>query len=434
MTVGEIGAPPAGRRLNGIECSHLGALREVFAVGVQGFQFGQSKHVIVFTLGQDRGGHAHKTHLGVHLKTHRGNIWIRKISLGLVDERDGLFELRGRRAFHLEAHGESKSATDAGVFIVARAQDKTAQIAGRAEINLHPFGGAWILHDGAVVAIFGALALQLCLGGEGRNLLIQRLHRRAPGLFHFGIHGGELLVQLCNMGGKVGFLFIQLRGRVVRAVGTIHSSKDGLQAVIMLLRVRIEFVIVAARTLDGGTGESVERVAHHFIAINVARDAAVDLGFRNFNVPDEIPRAGGNEAKPKDAVGRAGKERIAGNLFLHKPGVRFVFVERTNNVIAIRPGVGPELVLVIPAGVGVLHHIEPVSAPAFAVARAGEQSIGQCGDGLIAIGFRRRFKRRDLRGRGRQAGEVKGHAPDQRAVIGFRRGRHADLRLFGADK
>ena len=285
-----------------------------------------------------------------------------------------------------------------------------------------------------MIAILGALALQLCLGGEGGDFLIQRLHCRAAGLFHFGIHGSELLVQFRNASGEVGFLFIQLRRRVVRAVGAIHSGEDRLQTIIMLLRVRIEFVIVAARALDGGTGERVERVAHHFIAINVARDAAVDLGFRNFNVPDEIPRAGGNEAKPKYAVGRAGEKRIAGNLFLHKPCVRFVFVERTNNVIAIRPGVGPELVLVVPAGVGVLHHIEPVSAPAFAVAWAGEQSIGQRGDGLIAIGFRRRFKRRDLRWRGRQAGEVKGHASDQRAVIRLRRGLHADLRLFGADK
>ena len=157
--------------------------------------------------------------------------------------------------------------------------------------------------------------------------MIQRFHRLTAGFFYFGIHGGELFIQLCDMGGEVGFLFIQLRRRVVRAVGTIHSSKDGLQAVIMLLRVRIEFVIVAARTLDGGTGEGIERVAHHFIAINVSRDAAVDLGFRNFNVPDEIPRAGGNEAKPENAVGCARKKRIAGNLFLHKPGVWFIFIE-----------------------------------------------------------------------------------------------------------
>ena len=134
-------------------------MREVFAVGVQGFQFGQSKHVIVFTLGQDRGGHAHKTHLCVYLKTYRGNIRIRKISLRLVDERDRLFEVCGSRAFHLEAHGESKSTTNTGIFIMARAQHEEPQIAGRAKINLHPFGGAWIFHDGAVVAVFGALAL-----------------------------------------------------------------------------------------------------------------------------------------------------------------------------------------------------------------------------------------------------------------------------------
>ena len=202
----------------------------------------------------------------------------------------------------------------------------------------------------------------------------------------------------------------------------------------MLLRVGIEFVIVAARALDGGTGEGVERVAHHFIPINVAGDAAINLTLRYFDMPDKIPRTGGNEAKPKNAVGRAGEERIAGNLFLDEPRVRFVFVERTNNIIAIRPGVGPQLVLVVPAGVGVLHHIEPVPAPAFAVARAGEQSVGQCGDGLITIGFRRLFKRRNLRGSGRQAGEVEGHAPDQGEGIGLGGGAQSMLGLFGADK
>ena len=95
MAVGEIGAPPADGRLNGIERSDLGALCEVFAVGVQGFQFGQSEHVIVFALGQHGGGHAHKAHLGFYIKTDRSNIWVRKISLCLIDERGALFEVRG---------------------------------------------------------------------------------------------------------------------------------------------------------------------------------------------------------------------------------------------------------------------------------------------------------------------------------------------------
>ena len=83
--------------------------------------------------------------------------------------------------------------------------------------------------------------------------------------------------------------------------------KNSKQSVVIFLTDRIKFVIVAASALDGGTGERIERVTQHFIAINVSCDAAVYLGFRNFNVPDEIPRAGGNEAKPKDAVGRAGE-------------------------------------------------------------------------------------------------------------------------------
>ena len=185
----------------------------------------------------------------------------------------------------------------------------------------------------------------------------------------------------------------------------------------MFLRVGIELVIVAAGTLDGGAGERVQRVADHLIAINMARHASVDFAFRYLHVPDEIPRAGGNEAEPQNAVRRVGKEGVAGNLFLHKPRVRFVFVERADDIVAVRPGVGPELVLVVSASVRVLHHIKPVPTPALAVARAGEQAIGQGCDRFVAIGFGRLVECRNLRRRRRQAGEIKGHAPDQRAVV-----------------
>ena len=67
--------------------------------------------------------------------------------------------------------------------------------------------------------------------------------------------------------------------------------------------------------------------------------------------------------------GVAGKQFVAGQLFLHEAIVRLVGVERRNHVIAIAPGLGPIIVDAVAVAVGVTHQIEPVPRPAFAVVR-----------------------------------------------------------------
>ena len=82
-------------------------------------------------------------------------------------------------------------------------------------------------------------------------------------------------------------------------------------------------------------------------------------------------------------VAGAGKQHVAGHLFLDEPAVRLVLVERPDHVIAVRPGVGARLVLVVAVGVAVMDHVEPVPAPALAVVRAGQQAVDQP---LVGVG------------------------------------------------
>ena len=70
---------------------------------------------------------------------------------------------------------------------------------------------------------------------------------------------------------------------------------------------------------------------------------------------------------------------VGGELFANELVVRQIVVERLDDVVAIGPGVGIERSLLaspveLPLGVGVARHIEPVTAPAFAVVRRREQS------------------------------------------------------------
>ena len=72
-----------------------------------------------------------------------------------------------------------------------------------------------------------------------------------------------------------------------------------------------------------------------------------------------------------------GKQRVSGDLFLHEAAVRLVAVEGADNVVAVRPGVGAGLVLVVTVSVAVVDDVQPVACPAFAVAGEGEQSLDQ---------------------------------------------------------
>ena len=152
-----------------------------------------------------------------------------------------------------------------------------------------------------------------------------------------------------------------------RQVGRGGSGEERLQAVVVLLRNGIELVIVAAGAADGGAGEGLHRGAHHVVAVDVANSLLFDGAFADFDLSDPVERACCDEAEGDDAVLRAGVEHVAGELLPHELRERLVLVKSANDVIAIRPGVGADLVLVVAVRVTVVNDIEPVPRPSLAV-------------------------------------------------------------------
>ena len=117
-----------------------------------------------------------------------------------------------------------------------------------------------------------------------------------------------------------------------------------------------------------------------------------------------------------DAVGIVRVQHVAGHLLPDEAAIGLVRVEGPDDVIAIGPGVIAAFVLVVAVRVAVVDHVEPVPAPALAVARRRQQAIDQ-----LLVGVRRVVLDEgvDLLRRRRQAVQVEGQAADQRPAVGL---------------
>ena len=85
-------------------------------------------------------------------------------------------------------------------------------------------------------------------------------------------------------------------------IGSIHSSKDRLQTVIIPLGDRIELVVMATRAVNCEALKRRHGGHDHIVAIVVARDQTIGFAFRQFDVADKIPRTGRNKAGRHDSI------------------------------------------------------------------------------------------------------------------------------------
>ena len=120
-------------------------------------------------------------------------------------------------------------------------------------------------------------------------------------------------------------------------------------------------------------------------------------------------------------VHAGGPQLVGGDLFLNEGVVGLVAIERLDHVIAIAPGGDEEVVGLKPGCVGVANQVEPVAAPALAVARRGEQAVDQL---LVGVARLVVDELVHLLRRGRQTVQVEVGAANQSAAI-RRRGRGA---------
>ena len=79
----------------------------------------------------------------------------------------------------------------------------------------------------------------------------------------------------------------------------------------------------------------------------------------------ELSSQGPAARKPSATVscGSSGNRTSAATCSLDEPGIGSVAVERLDQIVAIRPGVGPDAVLVVAVGLGEVDKVHPVPAP-----------------------------------------------------------------------
>ena len=189
-----------------------------------------------------------------------------------------------------------------------------------------------------------------------------------------------LALQRVDFRGQLeAFLLLLRRQARINAVGTVDCGENSMEPVIILHPHRVELVVVALRALHCGALEDVEDGRDHLIAVEVFRNAPVELAFADLDVTDEVPRSRREEAEGDDAIGRARKEHVTGHLLPDKTTIGFVFVKAADDVVAIGPGVVAGFVLVVAVGLAIAREIEPVLAEFFAEGGRGEECVDESG-------------------------------------------------------
>ena len=154
------------------------------------------------------------------------------------------------------------------------------------------------------------------------------------------------------------------------SVRLLNPGKCSLQAVVIRLRDRIEFVIVATGAADREAEESRARgrtISSSVFARICAAAFASWLPTSSYGPATRNAGADLHSGRPC--------ELIAGEVLDDEPVERFVVVDRANDVVAKRPGVVSDHVALETVAFAKADHVEPMPPPPLAVARAGEQPI-----------------------------------------------------------
>ena len=211
------------------------------------------------------------------------------------------------------------------------------------------------------------------------------------------------------------------RGRD-RSFPVLDAVEDGLDAEIVLLRHRIEFMGMTAGTVERQAEECLADDADHVLHLFLARDGT--LRGIGLGVTGPVPGTADEHARGDDAVARHRFEDIAGQLLAHELIVGLVVIEALDHVIAVVPGAVARVVVFKSLALGVADDVEPVTPPTLAVVGGGKEVVDEAGiRGLRGIGQ----ERLDLLRARREADEIEEQSTDQDMSIGWERGGNAGL-------
>ena len=199
--------------------------------------------------------------------------------------------------------------------------------------------------------------------------LDERLDSR-PGRGEISVVSGQAHL----IGSQLGFVAhwaVELGSAVL---GAPEGLEDGEHAIVVGLRERFEFVIVAASAAERDSQKRSRGRAENVVELIVA----VDVRLGRLIVPcTQAQKCGG------DLSGRVGPfDFVAGQLLGQESAVRLIMIEGADDVVAISPGVWFGAVTLVSVGLGEADDVEPVASRALAKVRAGEKAIDQIGGGV----------------------------------------------------
>ena len=172
-------------------------------------------------------------------------------------------------------------------------------------------------------------------------------------------------------------------------------------------------MFMATGTLNGGGTKAVKYIGNHIIPIQITGDFSIHLGFRHFHMSNKIPWPCRQKTKCHNSIFGIWIKDISRNLFLNKLVVRLVAIERTNHIVTVWPGIGTQLVLIIPTGIRILGDIKPVPAEALTIPRRSEQTVDQFFISMFRVRCIPLLEYLDFIGGRRQACEIKSQSTDQ---------------------
>ena len=225
-------------------------------------------------------------------------------------------------------------------------------------------------------------------------------------------------------GGEVpaeGLDELLLLGRVDPGLGLVGRVEEGVEAEVLVVGDRIEFVRVALRALeaeaDGCLADAIEAVEHSLDTELLGDDRAL-------LVDHPITQ----EASGDDLFLSGAWEQVAGDLLHQEAVVAEVAVEGADHPVPPGPLLAREVLLVAVA-VSVTGGVEPDPGPAFAEALVGDEAASEVfgGRGQTSRGGRE-HEGSDLRRRRWQANEIEMQAAAEHRGISGRR----EIQLGGA--
>ena len=275
------------------------------------------------------------------------------------------------------------------------------------------------LGDYRFEALFGAVRIDLGAVELFHELRFAPLHPLSDSLPDLFDRLTDLF-QRFGQGLSFPLVTVAFLGRGQNPRPLLHAGERRLEAIVIRLRDRIEFVIVAPGATHRQSQERRSRSVDHIVD-GIGPNLQ---GRRRILIPDIVVSAAHQKSGADLDLRLVRPQPVARQMFPNETIVGFVAVQGIDHVVPKVPRVVSDHVPLVTVALAEPDDVQPMPAPSFAVARRSQITVDQA---LPGAGARIREKLRDFFRFGRKAVKHEGEPADQGALVGHRGRRQLPL-------